>query len=219
MVKEIELKIPTSYADISLAKWLELQKELVNYEDNEEAITALMLYHLCGLDPKYLKNIAVDDYIEIKRELSSFISNIELPLQRFIMIDGVEYGFEPNLSNMTYGSFADITKYNEIKIDDNWASIMSILYRPVTKKQGDMYTIQPYSGKLNPNLFLDVKMDIHFGCLFFFVNLSTDLLNFTLKSTMGMVLPHNIKSILGESGEHIQQLLNLQAETYSKLMK
>lgn len=219
MVKEIELKIPTSYADISLAKWLELQKELVNYEDNEEAITALMLYHLCGLDPKYLKNIAVDDYIEIKRELSSFISNIELPLQRFIMVDGVEYGFEPNLSNMTYGAFADITKYNEIRIDDNWASIMSILYRPVTKKQGDMYTIQPYSGKLNPNLFLDVKMDIHFGCLFFFVNLSTDLLNSILKSTMGMELPHNIKSILGESGEHIQQLLNLQAETYSKLMK
>ena len=218
-IKEIELKVPTSYADITLKTWLELQKELVNYEDNEEAITALMLSYLCGLDPKYLKNIAVDDYIEIKTELANFISNIELPLQRFITIGGVEYGFEPNLSNMTYGSFADITKYNEIKIDDNWASIMSILYRPVTKKQGDMYTIQPYSGNLNPNLFLDVKMDIHFGCLFFFVNLSTDLLNFTLKSTTGMELPHNIKSILGKNGGHIQQLLNLQAETYSKLTK
>jgi len=218
-IKEIELKVPTSYADITLKVWLELQKELVNYEDNEEAITALMLSYLCGLDPKYLKNIAVDDYIEIKRELTNFISNIELPLQRFISIDGVEYGFEPNLSNMTYGSFADITKYNEIKIDDNWASIMSILYRPVTKKQGDMYTIEPYSGELNPNRFLDVKMDVHFGCLFFFVNLSTDLLNFTLKSTMEMELPHSIKSILGKNGEHIQQLLNLQEETYSKLMK
>lgn len=219
MVKEVTLSIPQSYGDISLKKWLELQKELVNYQDDEEAITALMLSYLCGLDAKYLKNIAVDDYIEIKRELSSFVSKVDLPLQRFITIDGVEYGFEPNLSNMTYGSFADITKYNEIKIDDNWASIMSILYRPVTKKQGDMYTIEPYSGKLNPNLFLDVKMDVHFGCLFFFVHLSTDLLNFTLKSTMEMELPHNIKSILEKSGEPIQQLLNLQEEIYSKLMK
>jgi hypothetical protein len=218
-LKEIELKVPTSYSDIPLRKWLELQKQMINYEGDEEAVTALMLYHLCGLDPKYLKNIAIDDYIQIKTELSSFISNVELPLQRFIWIDGVEYGFEPNLSNMTYGSFADITKYNEIKIDDNWASIMSILYRPVTKKQGDMYTIEPYSGNLKPEKFLDVSMDIHFGCLFFFVRLSKDLLNFTLKSMMGMELPLNIKSILGKNGEHIQQLLNLQEETYSKLMK
>ena len=218
-IKEIELKIPTSYSDIKLKKWLELQKELINYQDNEEAVTALMLFHLCGLQPEYISSMPVDTYMEIRNELSNFINNVDLPLQKFIYIDGVEYGFEPNLSNMTYGSFADITKYNDIKIDDNWASIMSILYRPVEKKQGDMYTIQPYSGKLNPNLFLDVPMDIHFGCLFFFVNLSKDLLSFILKSTMETELPPNIKSILGKNGEHTQRLLNLQEEIYSKLTK
>jgi hypothetical protein len=160
-IKEIELKIPTSYSDIKLKKWLELQKELVNYQDNEEAVTALMLFHLCGLQPEYISSMPVDTYMEIRNELSNFINNVDLPLQKFIYIDGVEYGFEPNLSNMTYGSFADITKYNDIKIDDNWASIMSILYRAVEKKQGDMYSIQPYSGKLNPNLFLDVVNVIH----------------------------------------------------------
>jgi hypothetical protein len=218
-IKEIELKIPTSYSDIKLKKWLELQKELINYQDNEEAVTALMLFHLCGLQPEYISSMPVDTYMEIRNELSNFINNVDLPLQKFIYIDGVEYGFEPNLSNMTYGSFADITKYNDIKIDDNWASIMSILYRPVEKKQGDMYTIQSYSGKLNPNLFLDVPMDIHFGCLFFFVNLSKDLLSFILKSTMETELPPNIKSILGKNGEHTQRLLNLQEEIYSKLTK
>ena len=49
---------------------------------------------------------------------------------------------------------------------------MSILYRPVVKKQGDMYAIEPYSGNLNPQPFLNVGMDIHFGALFFvrFIN-------------------------------------------------
>jgi hypothetical protein len=28
MIKEIELKVPTSYGDISLKKWLGLQKEI-----------------------------------------------------------------------------------------------------------------------------------------------------------------------------------------------
>ena len=218
-VKEIELSVPTQWSDIKLKKWLELQKELDNYKDDEEAISALMLYHLCGLPPEYVAGMAVQDYMEIKNDLANFINNVDLPLQRFITIDGVEYGFEPNLSNMTYGAFADITKYNTIQIDDNWANIMSILYRPVDKKQGDMYTIKPYSGELNPKLFLEVGMDIQFGCLFFFVNLLKSLQSSILKSMKEMELPPNIKSILGKNGERIQQLLNLQEETSLKLTK
>jgi hypothetical protein len=161
----------------------------------------------------------VDTYMEIRNDLVNFINKTDLDLQRFIYIDGVEYGFEPNLSNMTYGAFADITKYNTIQIDDNWTNIMSILYRPVDKRQGDMYTIKPYTGQLNPKLFLEVGMDVNFGALFFFLNLSMDLLNFTLKSTMQMELPPNIKLTLEKSGEHIQRLLNLRQETFLKSMK
>jgi hypothetical protein len=219
-VKEIELSVPTEWSDIKLKKWLELQKELDNYKDDEEAISALMLYHLCGLPPEYVAGLSIDDYVMIKTELANFINNVEdIPLQKFIYIDGVEYGFEPNLSNMTYGAFADITKYNTIQIDDNWASIMSILYRPVDKRQGDMYTIKPYTGEINPKLFLEVGMHVHFGSLFFFVNLLKDLQIFTLKSMKEMELPPNIKSILGRNGERIQQLLNLQEETSLKLTK
>lgn len=219
MVKEVTLSIPTSYGDISLKKWLEFQKQLKNYEDDEDAITALMLSYLCGLDSEYIPNISVADYAMIRNELGKFINNNELPLQRFIMVNGVEYGFEPNLSNMTYGAFADITKYNTITIDENWAKIMSILYRPITKKVGDTYTIKAYTGDTDHKPFLELGMDIHFGCLFFFVNLSTDLLSSILKSTMEMELAPNIKSTLVKNGEHIKQLLNLQTETYSRLTK
>jgi len=178
-----------------------------------------MFFQLCGLEPAYLKGLSIDDYAMIKSQLESFLSNTDFPLQRIIRIDGIEYGFEPNLSQMTYGAFADITKYNTITIDDNWPKIMSILYRPIVHKKGEMYSIQSYKGEINTDKFLEVGMDINFGCLFFFVNLSTDLLNSILKSTMQMELPHNIKSILVKNGEHIKQLLNLQTQTYSKLTK
>jgi len=218
-VKELTLSIPQSYGDISLKKWLEFQKELKNYEEDEDAITALMLSYLCGLDAEYISMISVADYGMIRNELTKFINNTELPLQRFITVNGVEYGFEPNLSQMTYGAFADITKFNTITIDDNWAKIMSILYRPVAKKVGDTYTIKPYLGNIDHKPFLELGMDIHFGCLFFFVNLSTDLLNFILKSMTQMELPLNIKSTLAKSGEDIKQLSNLQTEIFSKLTK
>lgn len=204
--KEISIKIPTSYADITLKQYLALQKEMDNYKDDEEAMTAVMLYHLCNLDPIYLKGLAVEDYNTIKSELGNFISDIELDLEKFIWIDGVEYGFEPNLSNMSYGAYSDITKYQQIQIDDNWANIMSILYRPVTKKQGDMYSIEAYSGELNGKKFLEVGMHVNFGALFFLLSLSTDLLKDILNSTMEMELPPSIQSILQRSG-HLTQLL------------
>lgn len=219
MRKEIEISIPQSYEDITLRKYLALQKELKNYEDNEEAQAAVLVTYLCGIDSDDLIGLGRGDYVNISAEISSWIGNTNHPLQQLISIDGVEYGLEPNLSNMSYGAYADITQYDTITIDDNWAKIMSILYRPVTKRVRDTYEIERYTGLIDSDKFLDVSMDKHFGTLFFFVHLSTDLLNFTLKSTMEMELPHNIKSILGKSGEHIQQLLNLQAETYSKLMK
>jgi hypothetical protein len=219
MIKEIEISIPTSYSDISLKKWLDLQKEMKNYEGDTEAVTALILYHLCGLQLEYIKGLSMDGYSQIKNELASFMQNVELPLQRFITIDGVEYGFEPNLSKMAYGAYADISKFNTIAIDDNWAKIMNILYRPVTKKHGEMYSIKPYTGDAYWEKFLGVPMDVHFGALFFLSNLQISLLNSILKSSMEEEALRNIRSTLVRSGETIRQLLNWQKEMYSDLIK
>jgi hypothetical protein len=216
MIKEIELKVPTSYGDITLKKWLELQKELDNYKDDEKAVTALMFYHLCGLKPEYLSTISIDDYVNIKYELESFLDNIDLPLQRIITIDGKEYGFEPNLSQMTYGAYADITSFKELKIDDNWPKIMSILYRPIVRKKGEMYSIESYKGDIDTEKWLKLGMDIHFGALFFFVNLLTDLVKGILNSTIMTELPLNIKSILERSGQLIPHSLNSPAEILQK---
>jgi hypothetical protein len=106
---------------------------------------------------------------------------------------------------MSYGAYADITQYDTITIDDNWAKIMSILYRPVTKRVRDTYEIERYIGLIDSDKFLDVSMDKHFGTLFFFVNLSTDLVKSILNSTKEEVTQPNIKSILERSGEIILQ--------------
>jgi hypothetical protein len=219
MKKELELTLPESYADITLKQWLELQKEMANYEGDDEAVTAVMLQHLCGLDPKYLKALNIEDYVKIRTVLNSFMGNVELPLQKFITIGDVEYGFEPNLSKMSYGAYADITKFEVLAINDNWAKIMNILYRPVYTKNGDMYTIRPYDGDLYWEKFLSVPMDVHFGALFFLLNLQRDLLNSTLNSLKEMEVPHNIKSILVKSGQLIQQSSNSPMEISSNLTK
>ena len=213
MVKELTLNIPTDYSGITLKKWLELQKELENYSDNEQAMNALILYHLCGLDVEWVDKLDIQSYNLLTNELNGFLNNTKLDLQKIININGIEYGFEPNLSQMSYGAFVDITKFEVFTIDKNWSKIMNILYRPVVKKQGDMYTIKPYEIDEDDSKWLSVGMDIHFGALFFFVNLSIDLLNSILKSTMETEVPPNIKSILERSGKLIPQYMNSPWET------
>jgi len=212
MVKEITLTVPTDWSSVTLKKYLTLQKDIKNYGDDEEAQTALMLSHLCGLDAEYINSLSIEDYNQVRVALEGFINNTEYPLQKIIKINGKEYGFEPNLSQMAYGAYVDISKFGQLTIDDNWPKIMSILYRPVVEKKGDMYTIETYKGEIDDKLFLNVNMDVQFGALFFFVNLLTDLLNATLKYLKVEGLPPNIKSILEKSGEITKRLLNLQTD-------
>lgn len=216
---QVELTVPNNWETVTLRKYLAYLKDAENYKDNEEAVTAATLMHFCGIQPEWLSGININDLNMLKYKLSQFINNQEQPLQRKIFIDGQAYGFEPNLSTMTYGAYLDITKWDTFTIDDNWAKIMNILYRPITFEKEGMYTIKPYDGKDNHEKFLDLGMDIHFGALFFFINLSTDLVNDTLNSMMGMDIPQDMKQTLAKNGEVIQHLLRSQTMISLDLMK
>lgn len=220
MKKTIQITMPEGWSDITLGKYLDLMKELENYKDNEDASTAVMLYKLCGIEPSLLSNVSKQSYNQLRAELTQFLEPKELPLQRFVWIDGVEYGFEPNLSRIAYGAYADISKYDTITIDDNWAKIMSILYRPITKHSKELYNIETYEGIIDGSKWLEVGMDVHFGALFFFVHLSTDLQTYILNSMMqtGETTQDSNTTSL-KNGSLTQLLLNSRMETLRKLIK
>lgn len=201
MKKEIKIVVPKDYSAITLKQYLQFREEMENYKDEPEAVEALIFHYICGVPAEYINKIDSETYARIREDLNRFMANTEYPLEQFVTIDGIEYGFEPNLSKMTYGAYLDIAKWDTITIDKNWSKIMDILYRPVTKKVGKSYDIKPYDGVINEEKWNDVGMHIHFGTLFFFLNLLNDLASFTQKSLMKVEeVPHSIKSILARSG-------------------
>lgn len=209
MKKEIEIKVPTSWKSVTLKQYLNLQNDLAAYGDNDVSYTATLLYHICGVKPEWIPQLPIETLNFIKTDLRGFMGDSNYDLQKIITIDGKEYGFEPNLSAMSYAAYLDITKYEIITIDKNWNKIMAILYRPITKKMAGLYEIQSYdSNKSKPELFDNIGMDVHFGAMFFFLNTLTDLVNDTLNSLKEVELPHNIKSTLVKNGEVIKQLYN-----------
>jgi hypothetical protein len=220
MKKEIKVEVPQSWKAVTLEDYLKLRKDMETYKDDDEALTACLFHHLCHFPLEYLQQMDINTYIAIKADVLKFFNNTNYPLQRFITIDGVKYGFEPNLSEMAYGAYVDISKYENVAIDDKWAEIMSILYRPVVKESGALYDIQAYDGRIDGDKFKNITMDIHFGTLFFLSNLLKDLLSATQKSLMeelaGMDLPPKLKQILQENGSLIHQLSNLHKEISPK---
>jgi hypothetical protein len=91
-------------------------------------------------------------------------------------MDGVEYGFIPNLDKMTIGEHATIDSL--LGSDENLSLLMSVLYRPITKKITPFYQIEPYDGdESKAELFNEVRMDVVTGAILFFWNLSKELLS------------------------------------------
>jgi hypothetical protein len=210
MKQEIKIEVPTKWSAVTLRQYLALRKDLETYAGEDEAVTACLFHHLCKFPLEYIQQLNIDTYIAIKGDLINFFNNIDLPLQKFITIGEVEYGFEPDLSRMAYGAYVDISKYETFEINEKWAEIMSILYRPVIKKTGKLYDIKAYDATIDGDTFMDVSMDIHFGTLFFLKTLLKDLLKDTQKSLTGLTgLPQNIKSVLEKNGNLTQALSNL----------
>jgi hypothetical protein len=220
MKREVQITVPKSWSAVTLRQYLELKKDMDAYAGEHDAILACLFHHLAKFPVEYIQSLDMTTYTNIVNDMTSFLADVELPLQKFIHIDGVEYGFEPNLSQMAYGAYVDISKYESMEMNEKWAEIMSILYRPIVKKVGKLYDIEPYKAQIDGDKFLDVTMDVHFGSIFFFKTLLVDLLSSIQKSLMQETeIPLNMQQILAKSGNLIQALSNSQTEISSKLKK
>ena len=213
MSKEIEIKVPNDFSAVTLKQYVQLQKDLDANEGDVEAQDAFLVYNLTSLTPDMVKELDSDVISGIRKDLTKLLGNTDYPLQRKITIGDTEYGFEPNLSAMPYGAYLDISKFENIQLNDDWPTILSILYRPIKKTKGALYEIEKYEGvePWDEDKWWEVGMDFHFGCFFFFIHLYKALVKGTLNSLKNQTgISPNIKSILEESGEAIQQLSNLQ---------
>ena len=92
-------------------------------------------------------------------------------LRRVIEIEGVEYGFIPDMKDLTFGEFADIDTWMQDGYR-NLVDILSVLYRPVVKRNGDRYKIEEYKTDDRADradLFArSMSIDSVYGAMLFF---------------------------------------------------
>jgi hypothetical protein len=100
-------------------------------------------------------------------------------INRFQM-NGKDYGFIPDLENMSFGEYVDLDTF--IGDNDNLHRAMNVLYRPIDLKQGQRYTLKEYDPDTSDEA-KNYPLDACFGAMVFFYNLGKDLSTVILNSS------------------------------------
>mgnify|MGYP003630652903 FL=1 len=201
---QIEINVPTSLNEITLEQY---QKFLKVAEENPEGsfLDAKMIEIFCGipLSESYkLKMSSVQAIVDI---LTDMLNETPAHIDKF-SLDGVQYGFVPDLDEMSLGEYVDL--------DGNasdWQKMhiaMNVLYRPVITDKVGKYNIKEYTAD-DPSKMKDMPLGVALGSLFFFYNLGIELSKHTILSSSNQQEMETIQELLtsGENGDGTRQFI------------
>ncbi len=174
-----EIVIPTSLSEIPLKSYQEFMR-VVEKSNDEEFIGQKTIEIFCGLKMKDVVKVKWSDVKELTVHLNE-IFKAKPKFQATFKIKDMEFGFIPNLEDMTFGEYIDLE--SNISSVETFHKAMAVMYRPITKKVKDRYEIFEYKGT---DEFSDVmkyaSLDVVLGATVFFSTLGSDLVQHTLTS-------------------------------------
>ena len=180
---KVKLSMPEHLGDITLRQYKRYDRIInTNKEDanSERFVQTKMVEIFCGLTYEQAAAMKLIDFNRVVTELYDILIQQPKLVQTFKMGDR-EFGFIPNLEEMTFGEYIDLDTY--ITKMQEMEKAMSVLYRPITQKIKDKYIIQEYQGDLLHNEMLNMPMDAVVSSIVFFYNLGIELSNVMMNYT------------------------------------
>mgnify|MGYP006911045350 FL=1 len=143
-------------------------------------------------------------------EIFTHITNIlnhKPKFQQIIKVDGIEYGFIPDMEELKTNEYLDLTLYygNDI------LKTTAILYRPIKNKVKRLYSIEEYNGLKDVDVYNNFPASAYVSCMLFFWSLMSDLLK-SIPQYLEENLTMEQKATLAINGDGISQLTNLLEE-------
>ena len=140
-----EFKLINSWKDVTLEKWL----QLIDFEKGTKTEQATETIAALSNIPKQLvKELALSDVAVIMSRIAQLQQEQDTKLKRIIEIDGIEYGFHPDLDSITLGEYADLETFIKNGVEKHLPELMAVLYRPIKEKKNDVYIIDAYDGNI-----------------------------------------------------------------------
>tara|TARA_R110002020_G_scaffold201985_1_gene404934 strand:+ start:285 stop:1001 length:717 start_codon:yes stop_codon:yes gene_type:complete len=229
-MSELEVSVPSDLGAIRLGDYMKYMDIIRNNPDaNDEFLEVKMLEIFCGLSYKDVISVPFGSFNEIINHLNNLFSTKPKLKRRFSLegTDGavVEFGFVPNLDNISYGEYTDLNLFlDDIK---NLNKAMAVLFRPIhpSYNNKESYRIASYKGtKEYSEILLDMPLDIAIGARVFFWSLGKELSRITLTSLQNQkelrtTLSEEERNILTKSIRDIVLCMSLQEATFSNWIK
>ena len=143
--KTKEFKLISKWSDVTLEKWIKLVK-FQEGTKTEEALDTIAT--LSNIPRQLIKELSIKDVAIIMGRIADLQQQQNSALKRIINVEGNEYGFHPDLDEISLGEYADIETFIKNGIEKSLPELMAILYRPITEKKNDIYTIEAYDGNI-----------------------------------------------------------------------
>jgi len=193
--------IPDTLNEITLGQYQKYIK-YQNDNDDENFLAIKMIEVFCGLRNNTVRAMKAKSISDICKILVDMFNEKPDLVKQFKM-NGITYGFIPDLENMTFGEYIDLDTF--IGDFENMHKAMSVLYRPITQSYKDKYLIEKYTGDKSEDM-IHMPMDAVFGSILFFYHLGMELSTAMLNSLEGQEeenLVHYLNST--KNGDGINQ--------------
>jgi hypothetical protein len=212
-IMKAKINVPTNLSEITLRQYQEFLTAQETNED-EHYLEHKAIEIFCHVPEEKIKTIAAHSVTEIANKISALFAD-QKELVRFFTLNKKEFGFIPNLDEISFGEYIDIDTY--LSDWKNMHYAMNVLYRPISHKKAGRYDLVGYDTEQRDRA-LQMPMNAVLGSIFFLFNLRKDLLKTTLNSLAEEVeiqqvhLPH-----LDKNGGGTIRSMDLVKETLNEL--
>ena len=165
---EVKLSIPTTLNEITLGQYQEFSKLNIT---SESEVQSKMIEIFCKVPVEVVRSMKAKDITDICTVINTMFDVEHQMLNRFDL-NGVKYGFIPDLENISFGEYVDLDTF--MGDNDNLHRAMNVLYRPIDLVQGQRYTLKEYDPDTNEEA-KNYPLDACFGAMVFFYDLGKDL--------------------------------------------
>ena len=166
----INITVPNDLSEITLRQYKHFLKIQKNVHD-ESFLNAKIIEIFCKLNLEDVMRLKFNDSELIVSTLTEMFEQ-KPNLVRSFKLNNINYGFHPQLDDLTLGEYIDLDTF--IGDWENIEKAMAVLYRPVVNKIKDKYTIEEYKVGVDQEI-LDMPMDAVLSSIFFLWNLGLDL--------------------------------------------
>ena len=211
----MKINIPESLNEITIKQFFDFV-ECTKQSQDDQYLRLAMVSIFCDVSVEDIKKISSKDFIDISNQLTNVLKETPTHIEKFI-INGVSFGFIPNLENITAGEYIELDTL--FKDEETYLEQMAVMYRPITGTHKNLYRIEPFeSTEKHKDIMIAAPISAYLGSKVFFCNLLSELLeSFQLFLISGTQEAMDLEEVLAINGVGINQFIQSLEEISTNL--